>query len=380
MTKIIEPLFIICETPLHVGVGSDLGIIDLPIQRERVTNYPKIESSGLKGAIRSAFESDIEKIDKAELMEYLTKIQLSFGYDGDDKRLVKVLDNNKGQYSGAIGFSDARILLFPVKSLKGSFAWITCPNIMNKFFKELNICEIKENKIIENNTCSYIEENKNNKIILKSSITISPPEKDKENEIILEDFLIKVKPNKDTKELAEYLSEVIFPKPEKDKPDEYKYWKKLIKTNLVILDDEDFKNFVTLSTEVITRIKINNETGTVKDTGLFTEEYLPSESILYTLSMFNNLFSDAGDFKDTNYKKDEKKHNENNPYWERGTKAQEIKNFFYEKPLKVIQIGGNATLGKGIVRLNKYSVPTATTTENKEDSDSEGNANNETNN
>lgn len=351
MTKIIEPLFIICETPLHVGVGSDLGIIDLPIQRERVTNYPKIESSGLKGAIRSAFESKLEPIKSdspSEYKEYYTKIQLSFGYDGDDKRLPKIKDTSKGQYSGAIGFSDARILLFPVKSLKGSFAWVTCPNVINKFLKELNICGIKKNINVESSTCTH-----------SSSLTISDAKNDEQNEVILEDFLIKVMPKEIINNLAKFLSDIIFPNEE-----EYKYWRELIKTNLVVLDDEDFKNFVTLSTEVITRTKIDNETGTVKDGALFTEEYLPSESILYTLSMFNNLFSDAKDF------------NESNPYWARGTEAVEIKQFFNEHFLNVIQIGGNATLGKGIVRLNKYPEYK----ENKEDSDSKGSKNNETNN
>ena len=50
------PLFLVCESPLHAGSGSELGIIDLPIQRERHTNFPKIEGSSLKGCIREAFE------------------------------------------------------------------------------------------------------------------------------------------------------------------------------------------------------------------------------------------------------------------------------------------------------------------------------------
>ncbi len=38
-----------------------------------------------------------------------------------------------------------------------------------------------------------------------------------------------------------------------------------------------------MSTEVITRTKIDNETGTVEDGALFTEEYLPTDSVLYSL-------------------------------------------------------------------------------------------------
>ena len=52
MFRLAKPFFIRTITPLHAGTGQDLGIVDLPIQRERHTSYPKIEGSGLKGAIR----------------------------------------------------------------------------------------------------------------------------------------------------------------------------------------------------------------------------------------------------------------------------------------------------------------------------------------
>ncbi|HRI29847.1 MAG TPA: hypothetical protein PK715_17435, partial [Chitinophagales bacterium] len=32
---------LICETPLHAGTGDDLGFVNLPIQRERHTDFPK---------------------------------------------------------------------------------------------------------------------------------------------------------------------------------------------------------------------------------------------------------------------------------------------------------------------------------------------------
>ena len=38
-------------TPCHAGSGSSMGIVDLPIQRERHTNWPVIQSSGVKGAL-----------------------------------------------------------------------------------------------------------------------------------------------------------------------------------------------------------------------------------------------------------------------------------------------------------------------------------------
>ena len=56
MFKCKHPLFLQCQTPLHAGSGSEIGLVDLPIQRERHTTFPKIEASSLKGALREAFE------------------------------------------------------------------------------------------------------------------------------------------------------------------------------------------------------------------------------------------------------------------------------------------------------------------------------------
>lgn len=64
----VEPFLLYSVSSVHAGSGSELGVVDLPIQRERHTGYPKIESSSLKGAIRSAVESQKNPAkDKIEL-------------------------------------------------------------------------------------------------------------------------------------------------------------------------------------------------------------------------------------------------------------------------------------------------------------------------
>ena len=74
MFKQAKPLFLIVETPLHAGSGNDLGIVDLPIQREKHTDYPKIEASGLKGSIREIFDAQRNK----------SEIELVFGPEQGD--------------------------------------------------------------------------------------------------------------------------------------------------------------------------------------------------------------------------------------------------------------------------------------------------------
>src|SRR5437660_1291383 len=55
---ITSTLYLYTETPLHAGAGSGLSSIDLPIQRERTTQYPLIQSSGVKGKLRADKQVD----------------------------------------------------------------------------------------------------------------------------------------------------------------------------------------------------------------------------------------------------------------------------------------------------------------------------------
>ena len=111
-----KPFFIRVLTPLHAGTGSDIGIIDMPIQRERHTNFPKIESSGLKGSLREYFETTLAK--KADEKE---KIKFVFGPE------------NGGDHAAAFSLTDAAVLFFPVKSAKGVYALLTCPSVLKRY-------------------------------------------------------------------------------------------------------------------------------------------------------------------------------------------------------------------------------------------------------
>src|SRR5437879_12978041 len=105
-------LYLYVETPLHAGVGSGLSSIDLPIQRERTTQYPMIQGSGIKGKLRATTE-DAEK-KKTFSQE---DIDILFGPSTN-------IPGNKGtngatpaDHAGTLIAGDARILLFPVRSL-----------------------------------------------------------------------------------------------------------------------------------------------------------------------------------------------------------------------------------------------------------------------
>src|SRR5207253_4223138 len=63
-----ELLFLHAQTALHPGSGAALGTVDLPVQRERHTQWPTIASSALKGVLRDAIRGRIaERADLNDL-------------------------------------------------------------------------------------------------------------------------------------------------------------------------------------------------------------------------------------------------------------------------------------------------------------------------
>jgi len=341
MFKLAKPFVIRTISPMHVGSGSDLGIVDLPIQREKHTGFPKIEASSLKGSLREALENIDEK-QKYDLLQnkiqtyvadgeinlqefgeeidliknYSYALNLVFGFDEDglSKEVKDKFENDK-DFAGAIGFSDASVLLFPVKSVKGVFAWITSPSVLKKLAEQLRIA--KTDISIETNF----------QISEDEAIVADRTFVGVNNNVILEEYSFIIKDNSSIDKLSNQLEGLTG-------IDD-------IKKRLVILSDDSFKDFVNLSTEVITRTKIDNTTGTVAQGALFNEEYLPAETVLFFLTFASPIFQkkeNKGIFK--NAKKEE----------------EMVFEFFNESLPEVVQIGGNATLGKGIAEIYKIKV------------------------
>lgn len=351
MFKEKKLMFLIAETPLHPGSGSELGIVDLPIQRERYTEFPKIEASGLKGSLREAFEQyrifenkqskliDCEKV--YELRKNFPQIDEPWKIKDSQENLIEKTDKDGNkliefdrfiyltfgpedgdEHAGAMTLTDARLLLFPVKSLKGVFAWITCPMVLERFRKDLQNIGIKA-EILNDINFSNLKET-----VPKSTLFVS-------GKVVLEEFTFQLREDEGTSKLANFFSDTIIPS-----NGAYTFWKEKIKTDLVIINDDDFEQFVKYSTEVITRTKIDNKTGTVQRGALWTEEYLPQDTILYSLLLFTQPRVD----------KDEKKgtFKGNNP----GDEVRLLTKFFDLTLPPVFQLGGNQTIGKGFVRVN----------------------------
>lgn len=338
MYKIAKPLFFRTETPMHVGSGSDLGHIDLPIQREKHTDFPMVQGSSLKGALREHLEGNV-KLDADKIGVHLT-----FGYDSDGvKGDVKAFFQKDHQdFSGALAFTDARLLLFPVKSYKGIFALVTCPQVLDKFIKELQfICGINDAQLPSNLTIT------NDKVLVADSSYLGI-----QGKVILDEYAFEIETDKEQQKKVDDVALKLSTLLGIDIKSE-------IFNRLAILPNDVFRDFTKLSTEVITRTKIQNDTGTVQSGALFTEEYLPAESYMYSLIAAHRVFQNSkkGD-NDKKYDERQQKFPKNKAGSAINT-ATDVLAFFTKHLKDIGQIGGSSTLGKGIVKFFKSQLSNA---------------------
>jgi CRISPR-associated protein Cmr4 len=274
-------LFIYTETPLHAGSGRSLGSVDLPIQRERVTDYPMIQSSGVKGALRS-------EVRFSDPTKYY---QLEKGEDGvtkiiDTPELTAIFgaaDDTENQqaksYAGAVTVGDARLLLFPVRSLQGVFAWVTSVDVLNRFARDAAALGLQLNWTLPDDEPSITDEVTE----CWAGEKVSFNTKDG-LQVTLEDFTYAAKSHSVLNTVGDWLAKNVLPQ----KAGEYKYWRDNLPQHLVILRREDFRDFARYGTEVRTHIKIAPDTKTVQSGALWTVESLPTDTLLYSPLIINN--------------------------------------------------------------------------------------------
>jgi CRISPR-associated protein Cmr4 len=123
MKSSTDLIFFHTITPLHVGCGQDVGVVDLPVIRERTTGYPYIPGSGIRGALRDRFEGEGDE----------TRRRLADRYFGPDAETESEPDE---RYASCLSVFDARLLLFPVRSDQGPYLWLTCPLALSRFARD----------------------------------------------------------------------------------------------------------------------------------------------------------------------------------------------------------------------------------------------------
>lgn len=277
MYKGKEDIYIRAISPIHAGTGQSLTSVDMPIQREKHSNIPKIEGSSLKGSIKHTI------YHKLNIKETETETEF-----------YSILGAPNGEDSASgVSITDAKLLFFPMRSATDIYQLITCPYILKRWKENTNQdISLDENLLNLND----------GECIVGTNTTLL-----NENLLILEEYIFDVKEKSNLDIFVKIPGIETF------------------KNKVVILSDSDFINMVSMYTEIITRNKIDVEKGTAAETGLFTEEYLPSETVLY-FSIMESAFYES-------------KSNES-PV-----------NFVIENLGEVFQVGGNETIGKGFVKI-----------------------------
>lgn len=312
-----QPLLLYAVTSVHAGSGSEIGIVDLPIQREQHTSFPKIESSSLKGAWRKCtFETlTDDPVSKADFSTV-------FGSEPSDGR------DNESQAS-AVSFLDAKILLFPVKSLRGTFAWITCPYVLERFNRDMQVLNVTSGTSdpyrLKTTAAGSVS---GTALSVEQSRT---PDKQTFS-IVLDEYTLEVRQTSEASELAGQLDR----------------WLQIsdeplgIKEKLVILSDDEFTDFVKMSTEVNARIRVEDN-GQV-DGGLWYEENVPPETVFYSGILFGNP-------RKVQKKRDQSDTAPQPSVQSTVTTVDDAKDYVLNKHfMNVFQLGGSATIGKGIIR------------------------------
>ena len=284
-------VFLYAVSPVHMGAGSAVGVIDNPIQRERHTGHPCFAGSGIKGALRHGFEAI-----------------------GGDKALIDRLfgpaSDSGDLHAGAVSFGDAQLVAFPVRSLKNGYVYATCPQALARAQRLLALVGVKTAWAVP--------------AVAEGDCLLANPELLSGSKLHLEAFEYAAKVSQSLPALAADLAARALPA-----DDAYKFFRDKLAQDLVVLSDTDFGYFVQNATLVEPHVRIDETTGTASVGGLFYTENLPPESLLLAPLLASATRSKADKME-----------------------ADEVMvKLRTALDGKLVQLGGDATTGRGLVML-----------------------------
>jgi len=322
-------LFLHAQTSLHPGSGTASGTIDLPVQRERHTGWPLIPGSTIKGVLRDYCRSRIFEGNKDSGLAGADRdpsLECVFGPSVNGTDVNSGLGANPEDFAGALAVTDARILLFPVRSLCGLFAWVTCPAALDRLRRDKELVSGKKDDAIP----VISLESRENAVVVSTELLLKTTSGGAENSnMVLEEFGFRAKNDDQAlKAFAKEISCILD--------------LERFATHLAVIHDDMFTHFVKNATEINARNALDYETKTAKTSSLFYIETLPPETVFYSL-----LIADRPKRKQSKHDGPEK------PAWENEQKVLEYIRSYLQPTNDlptILQIGAEASTGKGICR------------------------------
>jgi CRISPR-associated protein Cmr4 len=283
-------------SPLHAGTGQSVGAIDLPIARERPTGIPLIPGSSIKGALRAR----------------------SQGKDAQMTRDVFGPDTaSSSDHSGSVQFSDAHLLLMPVRSVRGTFAWVTSPYLLQRFAR---VAKEAGNAGLD---FSGLPASPKEKECCVLSDTLSIPFQ-KGKRVVFEDLDFTVADDQKPKlhSFTANLGRALFP----DGSTDFADWRQSLIDRICLIHDDMMSFLLATATEINAHIRLDNETKTVERGGLWYQESLPAETVLAGIAVASDVSAVNGRSKQS---------------------AADLLKHVGSLTNGLVQLGGKATTGQG---------------------------------
>lgn len=284
-------LMIHTRSPLHCGTGHARGAVDLPIARESVSQLPYIPASGLKGALRNA------ALDARVSHKEVSKL-----FGGSAKETTKTPD------AGELSFGDGSLIAIPVTSLNGVYAYATCPHLLRSLRLDLASLGLPAPSLINPHLKALVTSS--------SRLTRTPPQG--QARLTLGEYDFAAESDAQVSAWADLLCTLF-------KLDDYDASQ--LKARLCVISDDSFKMLADRSVEVNVRVSLDRETRTASGGALWTEENLPTNSLLYSLC-----------YATPNHRR----------------AASDLYKTLQQAISAEVQLGGNATIGRGRCAMNLY--------------------------
>ena len=221
-------LGLLAETSIHPGSGRSVGFVDLPVAREAATDFPVLVGSSVKGALRARARE---------------------AWGKQDPRVLGVFGEQDS--SGAVVVSDARLAALPVRSLTGSYKWVTCPLLVERMRRDhtraARSLELPPLAVLQGQALGAFDDDLFLEERQFQKGGALPAE--------IEKLFAAIVPHADTRER--------------------------IASTLVVLHDDDFAWFARYGLAVTARNVLEEETKSSKN--LWYEETLPADSLFYCI-------------------------------------------------------------------------------------------------
>jgi len=301
--------FIHALSALHAGTGQGSGVIDLPIARERATGLPYLPGSSLKGSLRGNSDNTIPISHNRTV-----SAEQIFGSQETDGLSAS---------AGTIQFTDQRLLLLPVRSLAGTFAWVTSPYVLSRLRRDL-----LDVHILPNTIHLPIINSENQAVVITTSQQQTCQLYATDHTIYLEDLDLTAVPSTEIDTWAQWLGEHIFSGDST--------WQKFFRARFCLVHDTVMNFLLETATEITARIRLEEESKTVRAGALWYEEALPAESVLSGLGVISPRPHINGRNGQTELSGDEI-----------GEGLEKIANTH-------LQLGGKSTVGRGQCRVRVF--------------------------